>query len=165
MTTPDKAVRPRPDWPAVRLAYLNGEGSLRTLAQHFGVPLRTLERRCSQDGWRRAVKLSGGVAAAVAAEVAAQQGQQIGLSAAEFLERSIAESVDWLDQIQRAKALLAADDITGLRDLINAWRTPVEQGRKPLGLDDDRPAFHLHYHGAGSLRPKPVIDAAHCPDP
>src|SRR5436309_6398282 len=62
-------------WADVKRAYLADEGSLRTLAKRFNVSLDTLEKRCRREGWRKAMAALGGIVAAEAAKMAAQQGQ------------------------------------------------------------------------------------------
>lgn len=56
--------------------------------------------------------------------------------AARFRDRTLTESENWLDHIQRAKALVAENDTQGLKELISAWQIPVQMGAKLLRLDE-----------------------------
>lgn len=67
----------KPNWPQIRLSYLNGEGSLKALSQRYNVPLRSLERRCSRENWRHHADRVGGDVAAIAGELAVQQGREL----------------------------------------------------------------------------------------
>ncbi len=122
-------------WPQIKAAYLRGEGSLRTLAERFGVSLNTLEKTCRREGWRQEMAALGGIVTAEAAKSAAECGKQMGLTAAEFVERSIGETLGWLDRIERlAKA--DALDVEQLQKLVSAWRIAVTVGREAFRLDE-----------------------------
>jgi len=121
------------------------------------VPLRTLERACSQDGWRRAVKESGGLVAAVSAEVAAREGERIGLIATELVDRTQALTERLLGEIER-KLITGQLSVARLRNLIAGFKDCVAVGRQSSGLDDRQPQMHLHYYGSGKRTvPLPVM--------
>src|SRR5262249_7987734 len=131
-TTPAQPARR--NWPAIRLAYVNQEGSLASLSARFGVPLCTLERRCSREGWRDTVTQCGGVVAAVGAEVAGRGGDQLGLAAAAPVHRPIAVTERLIELVERK---LDAGDlpVSQIRQLTAAWRDIVLVGREAFGLD------------------------------
>lgn len=135
--------RRKPSWSAIRLAYQAKEGSLRELAKRFNVSFHTLAKRCKRETWRQEAERLGDVVATEATRVAKEEGQALALTAAQlavrrnkFVLRSIEEANEWLDDILSAKQMLQAGDIEGLKALVNAWKVPLEAGRRALGLDD-----------------------------
>ena len=86
--------------------------------------------------------------------------------AARFRDRALTESENWLDHIQRAKALLAANDTQGLKELISAWQIPVQVGAKLLHLDEtpvERPRILIGI--IGELRETMRMKSSHVPTP
>lgn len=156
--------KPRPNWPAIRLAYVNQQGSLASLSKEFGVPLRTLERRCSREGWRRAVAATGGVVAAVAAEVAAEEGRRIGLDAAGLIARTLADASTWFARIETL-ANQPTVDPQALRHLVTSWRSVIETGRTALGLDVEEAPSRLSVTFINSQidQAHPLIDLSASP--
>jgi hypothetical protein len=155
-------MKPRPNWPAIKAAYLADEGSLRALAQRFGVSLNTLEKRCAREGWRQEMAALCGTVAATAAETAVEEGKKLGMTAAAFVERTIAEIGKWLDRIE---ALADSGQVTPftLKALVSAWRDAIAAGREAFGLDEQRPA-EIQNIGLliGAMRPsrvEPLLDA------
>lgn len=138
---------PKPDrFAELRRSYMNGEGSLAQLSERFGVPKRTLERRCANEGWRRAIDECGGRVAAVAADVAAEEGRKLGLDAAGLVARTVAITERFIDQIE---AKLASGELTvsELRNLTSSWKDTVSVGREAFGLDaqtSNQQVLHVH---------------------
>lgn len=50
----------KPVWVQVREAYMRKEGSLRQLAERFGISQSALEHKCRREGWRKQIAIIGG---------------------------------------------------------------------------------------------------------
>lgn len=137
--------------------YIAGQGSLRDLSKRFGIPLRTLERRCSKEGWRRAIHECGGVVAATAKETAIQEGRRIGITAASLIARTLQEVPVWLNRIE---ALAQEEPIQPqtLRSLVQSWREVIALGRITLHLDEELAPGHSSGWGFNSSAP--IIDVS-----
>src|SRR2546427_10300544 len=122
-------------WAEIKRAYLADEGSLRTLAARFNVSLDTLEKRCRREKWRQEIAALGGIVAAEAAKVAAERGQEIGLTAASLVERTVKETSGWLDRIE-AMARSGCVDPASLLTLVRAWKDTISVGREAFRLDE-----------------------------
>ncbi len=102
------------------------------------------------------------------AKAAQQTARTLSERASHFVERTIDESEDWLNCIQKAKALLAAGDVSGLRDLVNAWKVPVAVGREALGLTaetSNRVNVAIFSEGAVIVETAPRGDSLPEPEP
>jgi len=152
----------KPPWPAIRMAYINQEGSLKALSQRFNVPLRTIERRSSREGWRSSVERAGGIAMAVAAETAKAEGEKIGMVASELVQRTVGLTEKLLTEIEQR--LDRGQLTTGeLRSLIAGWRDVVGVGRVAFRLDDPsaHQAARIGIYCAGGL----TVKASQCAEP
>lgn len=118
-------------WADVKRAYLAGEGSLRTLAERFNVSLDTLEKRCRREHWRQHMAALDGIVAAAAAE----EGREMGLTAASFLERVLRELEGWMNRIEAIAQRGPVDADSALK-LVGAWRAAVGVGREAFRLDE-----------------------------
>ena len=129
----------KPNWPAVKAAYLNREGSFRDLAERYGISFHSLAKRAKREGWADDMaKLGDAVATTVATtamETATEQGKSIGMNAAQFVERSIEETARWLDRVERL-ANAGELDASELKTLLESWRIAIGIGRETFRLDD-----------------------------
>ena len=67
--------------------------------------------------------------------------------AARFRNRTLTESEEWLDHIQRAKAPVVENDTQGLKELVGAWQSPVQVARvgpEPWDVDMDEALEERH---------------------
>jgi len=129
----------RPPWPAIRVAYLNGEGSLRELALRFRISENTLEKRAAREGWRNQQRELCGKVAETAEQTAEKRGVELGERAADFVERSISEMERWLDRIEAAASARKPDPDSILK-LVRAWRDTIGVGRAAYRLDNESSA-------------------------
>jgi hypothetical protein len=136
ISRPAKRPWTKPNWPAVKRAYLKREGSLPALSRRFGVPLSTLQKRCCHEGWTRQIEALCNVAASSATRVAIVEGEKLGRTAAQFVKDTIARSETWLAKLD-GKAIedLAPDEI---RACVSSLKELVAIERQAHGLDSDR---------------------------
>lgn len=131
-----KPIMTKIEWLELKAAYQRGEGSCAELAKAYGVKPGSVSSRCRREGWRvEMMELDAQVGRLVEQDLT-QRAQTIAQRRQNFLERTLVESEDWLDQISKAKALVDVDDIDSLRKLVSTWQIPVEYGRKAFGLNE-----------------------------
>ena len=122
-------------WDKLRKQYQLGKGNCRQLAEKHGLNPQAVSTRCKREGWRvNTSKMTDRINQTVDRAIN-QKANDLADRAAGFVERSLAESEEWLDSVQKAKALVNAGDIDSLFKLVRAWRIPIGEGRKALGLD------------------------------
>lgn len=129
-------LRPTVNWPAIRSAYLNDEGSLRVLAERFGVSENTVEKRAARERWRSQLQTLCGKVAEVAEQTAEKRGVEIGERAAAFVERTLNESGEFLDRIQTELDAASRGDPYAVRTLVQAWKDVVATTRTAYGLNE-----------------------------
>lgn len=131
-------------WAEIRSAYRKGEGSLRDLAERFGVAQSSIERRAIEEGWveqreevqkRAETKAKEIEANSIAAMIAGHR-----LKAAHGLDR--------VSELLSDERLTA----TQLAALMQALQTGIRAERLSAGIDPDRPLSD----GSDSGRPKRV---------
>jgi transposase len=153
-------------WANVKAAYLLNQGSCRQLAERYGLTPTAVQNRCKREGWRKEALAAEANLARHVDQKLAEKAETIAERAGRFVERCAQETDDWLDTVQRAKKLLDAGDLEGLKTLVNAWRVPVEVGRKTYRLDEEAPPTQVQiavYNKTGytkvqPARPEPMID-------
>lgn len=135
------AARNRPDWPAIKAAYLQREGSFRELATRYAVSFHTLAKRAKREDWTgQLARLDDAIATTVtetAIAKATEQGNAVGISAGKFVERTLANVRQFLDKIE-ALANSPNLDPQALRSLTSSFRDVVDVGRKTHRLDDQK---------------------------
>lgn len=139
LANPSSSRKPRTPtavWLRVREEYQQGLGSCAELAQRHGLSAGAVSSRCKREQWRRAVTQLDQKLTHRLDQLTTDKAETLAARAAQFRDRALAESEGWLDQIQRAKSLLAANDIQGLKELVSAWQVPVQMGAKLLRLDE-----------------------------
>lgn len=123
-------------WLRVREEYQQGLGSCAELAKRHGLGAGAVSSRCKREQWRRAVTQLDQKLTQRLDQLTTAKAETLAARAARFRERALTESEGWLDRIQQAKALVAANDTQGLKELISAWQIPVQMGAKLLRLDE-----------------------------
>jgi hypothetical protein len=152
-----------PDWLAIRTAYVTDAAlTLKSLAQRFNVPLRTLAGYAARGKWHQSRKLAllpDALASQDAAPIApsmappridraniAQDADrraarllQAAASPALFVARVQSEAVELLDTLKDRRATEVSARAT--RDQVGAWKDVVSVARQAYGLDsaDARP--------------------------
>lgn len=134
VSCPMQNLKRRPDWAAIKTAYLAGDGSFRALAHQYNVSFHTLAKRAKREGWATQVAKLCDAVATTAMNTATARGEKLGMTAGDLVERSIRETGSWLDRIE---ALAAGECLTAdsLQKLVNSWRATLEVGRTAFGLD------------------------------
>lgn len=123
-----------PAWSAIKLAYLNAEGSYRELAKRFNVPFSSLEKRARREHWRIQAEKIGDAVVTQATKTATEQGRAIGMTAAELGGSSLSITKTLLrriDELANNPIICALE----LRQLTAALRDVMGVGRTTLGLD------------------------------
>lgn len=123
-------------WLRVREEYQQGLGSCAELAKRHGLSAGAVSSRCKREKWRQAVAQLDQKLDQRLDQLTTARAETLAERAARFRDRALAESEGWLDQIQRAKSLVAANDTQGLKELISAWQVPVQMGAKLLRLEE-----------------------------
>lgn len=123
-------------WLRVREEYQQGQGSCAELAKRHGLTAGAVSSRCKREKWRMAVTKLDQRLDEQLDQLTKAKAETLAERAVRLRERMLDESEGWLDQIQRAKALVAANDTQGLKELINAWHVPVQVSTKLLRLDE-----------------------------
>jgi len=131
-------VKRKPDWTAIKTAYLNGDGSFRDLAKQFNVSFHTIAKRAKREDWTGEMAKLCDAVATTAMNTATERGKELGMTAGDFVERSIRETERWLNRIE---ALAGDGKLTPdtLQKLVNSWRTALAAGREAFGLDSREP--------------------------
>ena len=130
-------------WALVRNAYVQGEGSLRELAERFGVNPKAVQSRCLRERWsKQIIEARATLEKAVDVELKAKAGT-IAEQAALFAQRTVDESHGWLDAVAKAKTLLRDGDLNGLKKLLDCWQIPVNAGRKLLQRHEPRESITI----------------------
>ena len=124
-------------WEAVKGAYVLGQGSCRQLAERYGLSPTSVSNHCKRQQWRKEAKAAKANMARHVDQKIAERAETIAERAGRFVERCAQETDEWLDTVARPKTLLDAGDLEGIRTLLNAWRIPVEIGRKTYRLDEE----------------------------
>ena len=88
----------------------------------------------------------------IGADTAQEKAGTIAEEASRFLSRSVQEGHQWLDEIAKAKNLLAHGDTQGLHQLIRSWCLPVETLRRILKPDDHQVQIKIGCYSGGSYR-------------
>ena len=122
-------------WLKVKAAYQRGEGSCAELARRFGLKLNSVSTRCRREGWRRELELLEQRMNKKVEESLTARALSLADRAESFTRRTVDEAEGWMDAIQEAKRLADAGDVQALKDLVNAWRIPVQEARRAYGLD------------------------------
>jgi hypothetical protein len=125
--------RPKADWIALRVEYVNGVMPIKSLADKYGLPVSSVEKRCAREGWNkeRAVLAEKVREKATAAAVKDRtkelaEWNEGDLKIARFLRSRIAEKLNALDP--------AAVNYTGsLRSLAGAAESVQKMARLALG--------------------------------
>lgn len=139
LANPSSSRKPRTPtsvWLRVREEYQQGMGSCAELAKRHGLSAGAVSSRCKREQWRTAVTQLDQKLTHRLDELTTAKAESLADRAARFRDRALAESEGWLDQIQHAKALLAANDTQGLKELVSAWQVPVQMGAKLLRLEE-----------------------------
>lgn len=123
-------------WLRVREEYQQGLGSCAELAKRHGLSAGAVSSRCKREKWRMAVAQLDQKLDQRLDQLTTAKAETLAERAARFRDRALAESESWLDHIQRAKALVAANDTQALKELISAWQVPVQMGAKLLRLEE-----------------------------
>lgn len=150
-------------WRRVREEYQQGLGSCAELAKRHGLTAGAVSSRCKREKWRMAVTQLDRKLDEKLDQLTTAKAETLAERAVRLRERMLNESEGWLDQIQRAKALVVANDTQALKELISAWQIPVAVNAKLLRLDEtpaERPLVDIRL--IGELRKisgrQPVID-------
>lgn len=120
----------------MREEYQQGLGSCAELARRHGLGAGSVSSRCKREKWRLAVTQLDQKLDLRLEQLTTAKAETLAERAARFRDRTLTESENWLDHIQRAKALVAENDTQGLKELISAWQIPVQVGAKLLHLDE-----------------------------
>ena len=141
MTTDTKqiaVVKRKPDWAAIKTAYLNGDGSFRELAQQFNASFHTIAKRAKREDWTGEMAKLCDAVATTAMNTATERGKELGMTAADFVERTIRETERWLNRIE---ALASDGKLTPdtLQKLVSSWRATLAAGREAFNLDSREP--------------------------
>lgn len=125
----------KPDWAAIKAAYLNGDGSFRELARQFNVSFHTIAKRAKREDWTGEMAKLCDAVATTAMNTATERGKELGFSAAEFVERSIKETETWLNRLE---SLANAGKLTAdtAQKLVSSWRGVLSAGREAFNLDN-----------------------------
>lgn len=123
-------------WLRVREEYQQGLGSCAELARCHSLSAGAVSSRCKREKWRRAVTQLDQKLTQRLDQLTTDKAETLAERAARFRDRALTESEGWLDQIQSAKKLVAANDTQGLKELISAWQIPVQVGAKLLRLEE-----------------------------
>ena len=153
-------------WLRVREEYQQGLGSCAELARRQGLGAGAVSSRCKREKWRLAVTQLGQKLDQRLDQLTTAKAETLAERAARFRDRTLTESENWLDHIQRAKALVAENDTQGLKELISAWQIPVQVGAKLLHLDEtpvERPRILIGI--VGELREAMRRQSPHEPPP
>lgn len=153
-------------WLRVREEYQQGQGSCAELARRHGLGAGAVSSRCKREKWRMAVTQLDQKLDQRLDQLTTAKAETLTERAARFRDRALTESEGWLDQIQSAKKLVAANDTQGLKELISAWQIPVQVGAKLLRLDEtpvERPRIVIGI--IGELRETMRMQSAHEPPP
>jgi hypothetical protein len=122
-------------WQHVKADFLLGKGSIRELAERYGLKPTAVEARCKREGWRLELTQSAErLAGKVTAELD-RRAMALADRAQEFLFRGVADAEDFLRRIGVERERLQPGDVEALARLIQAWKVPVELGGKLLGTD------------------------------
>ena len=118
----------RADWPAVRLAYVNGAMTLREVAEHFHIKAAGVMTRAAKEGWEEERKQRQ-------AETSTAAQARITETRAQMLARFNEDDLRVARAIRaRAAAMLAtAQQPADLRALASAMDTAQKIGRLALG--------------------------------
>jgi hypothetical protein len=127
--------RHAPPWESIKTAYLNGEGSLRVLAERFGISENTLEKRAARERWRSQHFALCGKVAETAEQTAEKRGMEIGERAAAFVARTLDMSGDFLDRIKSELDAASRGDPYAVRCLVQGWKDVVATTRTAYNLD------------------------------
>jgi len=130
-------------WLEIQSDYQAGVGSCRELAEKYCVSVGAIQNRCKRKNWRKDPKMFGALVDQRTDQKIDQlvnsKAETLAKKAERFIQRSVNESLDWMDQVQSAKTKLEDGDIGGLKSLIQAWEVPVRVGRAALRLDEQKP--------------------------
>ena len=111
-------------------------GSCAELALRHGLSAGAVSSRRKREKWRMAVPQLDQKLDQRLDQLTTAKAETLAERAARFRDRTLTESENWLDHIQRAKALVAENDTQGLKELISAWQIPVQVGAKLLHIDE-----------------------------
>ncbi len=123
-------------WLRVREEYQQGLGSCAELAKRHGLGAGAVSSRCKREKWRLAVTQLDQKLDQRLDQLTTAKAETLAERATRLRERMLDESEGWLDQIQRAKKLVAANDTQALKELISAWQVPVQVSTKLLRMDE-----------------------------
>lgn len=112
-------------WLRVRKEYQQGLGRCAELAGRRGLGAGAVSSLCKREKWHMAVTQLDQKLDQRLDQLTTAKAKTLAERAARFRDRTLTESENWLDHIQRAKALVAENDTQGLKELISAWQIPV----------------------------------------
>jgi hypothetical protein len=120
----------------VREDYQQGLGSCAELDRRHGLGAGAVSSRCKREKWRMAVPQLDQKLDQRLVQLTTAKAETLAERAARFRNRTLTESEEWLDHIQRAKAPVVEIDTQGLKELVGAWQIPVQVGAKLLHFDE-----------------------------
>lgn len=121
----------RANWNKVKLAYQRGDGSIRQLAEKFGVSESTLEKRCVREKWNVERKQ-------ISQRVVEKVVDAIAIDATAFVQETIRRGLQYRVEIDASKQQAAAPaiDPTMLDSLSRVEVRVTDMVRKALGIPD-----------------------------
>lgn len=115
------------NWDGLKMAYLQGQGTLRELAERFGVPLTAVETRASRKGWKAARdKIEQGndrALATISQKVTEKVAQKAADAVGEHLASVLTSGNGVLAKLQSKLLSAILPDITRLDHLESATRS------------------------------------------
>lgn len=118
-------------WGVIRADYITGDESYRKLAERYGVPLGTIQRRCMVEGWKkmrdqyRADVVAGLLQKHTEEDIRHLDDLRTAASSMAVVLKDITEKVAEIagdGGINRAKTGAAKDVVTAIKDLTSAMR-------------------------------------------
>jgi hypothetical protein len=132
------------DWPAIKQAYVGGEGSLRQLAKRFNVCFSTVGKRSEREGWhdqrQRHLTLAKAGFSQALEQSASAEGEEVGQTAFRFLKRVTEGLESLLDmlhlRIEASEGMTAKD----FKILVECLDKLSGQGRELFGMTHTAPS-------------------------
>lgn len=125
----------------IKRDYVARLGTLETLAKKYCVPLRTVRRYSSLQGWHDLRNDIGFDVALIARERAKQSARETSKRAKDFVEASINDAEMLAAYVRR---LVARDEpkAPDFRHVVAAWQGVIETGRHAFNLDQPSAPSH-----------------------
>jgi hypothetical protein len=115
-------------WNMIKADYVAGHGSMRALADRYGVSESTLMKRAGREHWAASRAFTSST---VDATVVATMQQR----AEDFVHRSAEQTDRFLTRVSESEKTLKSEDTVALRQVVGAFKDIVSVGRETYGLE------------------------------